>query len=373
MKYRSDFYINGEWVKPLGQSTLDVINPATEHAFTHINMGTTEDVDNAVSAAKTAFASFSQTSKEQRLALLGRIIECYQERLGDFAEAISLEMGAPQGTATQAQAPSGLGHFMTTLEVLKHHQESENLGTTQVFREPIGVVGMITPWNWPINQIACKVAPAIAAGCTVVLKPSEIAPLSAIILAEVLDKAGVPAGVFNMVHGDGPVVGSRISSHPDIDMVSFTGSTRAGVMVAQNAAPTIKRVSLELGGKSANIILDDAKLEEVIPRDIFGLMYNSGQSCNAPTRMLVPRSLQDTVVAIAKATAEQVMTGDPNDENTFMGPVASGPHWQKIQGLIKQGVDEGAVLVTGGPDRPEGLDTGFYVRPYHLCQCQLMI
>jgi aldehyde dehydrogenase (NAD+) len=272
-------------------------------------------------------------------------------------------MGAPLKLANAAQAPSGIGHFMTTLEVLKNYPFEEDMGATRIVREPVGVCGFITPWNWPINQIACKVAPALAAGCTMVLKPSEVAPLNAIIFAEILDEAGVPPGVFNLVNGDGPTVGVALSSHPDIDMMSFTGSTRAGIEVAKNAAATVKRVAQELGGKSANIILDDADFPKVVARDMFGMCLNSGQSCNAPTRMLVPHSRMDEAAAIAKAAAEQVKVGDPRGADTVIGPVVSGAQFDKIQTLIEKGIQEGAKLETGGPGRPDGLNRGYYVRP----------
>jgi aldehyde dehydrogenase (NAD+) len=280
-----------------------------------------------------------------------------------IAEAISDEMGAPMPLANAAQAPSGLGHFMTTLDVLKDFQFEEDLGTARILREPVGVCGFITPWNWPINQIACKVAPALAAGCTMVLKPSEVAPNNALLFAQVLHEAGVPAGVFNLINGDGPTVGAALSRHPKVDMMSFTGSTRAGVEVAKNAAPTVKRVTQELGGKSANIILDDADLQKAISRDVFGLCMNSGQSCNAPTRMLVPNSRMDEAAAIAKAAAEQVKVGDPKAEGTTIGPVVSAVQFEKIQGLIQKGIDEGAKLETGGTGRPDGLNAGYYVKP----------
>ena len=363
MSNRTNFYINGEWVAPTTSELLDVINPATEQPIGQIAMGGVEDVNKAVAAAKAAFDSFSQTTKEERIALLEAIIAKYSERLGDVAAVISEEMGAPVNLANKAQAPAGLGHLMTTLEVLKTYEFEQDLGTSRIIKEPAGVCGFITPWNWPINQIACKVAPAIAAGCTMVLKPSEVAPFNAIVFAEVMDAAGVPAGVFNLVNGDGPVVGAALSSHPDVDMMSFTGSTRAGVEVAKNAAPTVKRVAQELGGKSANIILDDADFQDTIARDVFGMCTNSGQSCNAPTRMLVPKSRMDEAAAVAKAAAEQVKVGDPNAEGTTIGPVVSEVQFDKIQNLIQKGIDEGAKLETGGTGRPEGLNAGYYIKP----------
>ena len=360
---RQKFYINGEWVQPTTTETLDVINPATEQPIEAVAMGGAEDVNKAVAAAKKAFETFSQTTKEERIALLEAVIAKYAERMSDIAAVISEEMGAPAGLAAKAQAPTGIGHLMTAVNVLKDFEFEEDMGTTRVIREPAGVCGFITPWNWPINQIACKVAPALAAGCTMVLKPSEVAPFNAIMFAEVLDEAGVPPGVFNLVNGDGPTVGATLSAHPDVDMMSFTGSTRAGVEVAKAAAPTVKRVAQELGGKSANIILDDADFAKAISRDVFGLVTNSGQSCNAPTRMLVPNARMDEAAAIAKAAAEQVKVGDPNAEGTTIGPVVSEVQFNKIQGLIQQGIDEGAKLETGGTGRPDGLNAGYYVKP----------
>tara|TARA_Y100000741_G_scaffold347505_1_gene314848 strand:- start:1400 stop:2554 length:1155 start_codon:yes stop_codon:yes gene_type:complete len=272
-------------------------------------------------------------------------------------------MGAPNGLAKAAQAGTGLFHFVTTASVLSNFQFEEEQGTNLIVKEPVGVVGMITPWNWPINQIACKVAPALAAGCTMVLKPSEVAPINAIIFAEIMDEAGVPAGVFNLLNGDGPTVGAYLSQHPGVDMMSFTGSTRAGIEVAKNAAPTVKRVAQELGGKSANIILDDANLEEAVGRDAFGMCMNSGQSCNAGTRMLVPHSQMETAKTIAKASMEAVNVGDPTSDGTTIGPVVSKAQWEKIQGLIQAGIDEGAELVCGGLGRPDGIDVGYYVKP----------
>ena len=357
------FYIDGQWVDPLGGATLEVINPATEAAIGRIAMGSKADVDRAVASAKKAFASWSQSSREERVALLERIIAVYKERIGELAQTVSAEMGAPIKLAKAAQAPSGLGHFMATLRVLKTYEFEEDIGTSRVIREPFGVVGMITPWNWPLNQIACKVAPALAAGCTMVLKPSEIAPFNAIAFAQILHDAGVPAGVFNLVNGDGPSVGAAISSHPDVDLVSVTGSTRAGIEVARNAAPTVKRVAQELGGKSANIVLDDADFAKVVGRDVFGMCMNSGQSCNAGSRMLVPRARMDEAAAIAKAAAERVKVGDPSSEETAIGPVASKAQFEKIQALVEKGIGEGAKLAAGGPGRPAGLDVGYYVRP----------
>jgi aldehyde dehydrogenase (NAD+) len=363
MEHAKQFYIDGQWVDPLTSDTLAVINPATEQPIESIAMGGAEDVDAAVAAAKAAFETFSQTSKDERLALLDSIIGIYAGRMEDLAEAISQEVGAPLWLSQVAQAAAGLGHLATARAVLADFEFERPLGTTQIVREPIGVVGMITPWNWPLNQIACKVGPALAAGCTMVLKPSEVAPLNAIIFAEILAAAGVPAGVFNLVNGDGVNVGVPLASHPDVDMVSFTGSTRAGIEVARNAAPTVKRVAQELGGKSANIILDDADFAEAVARDLAGMCTNSGQSCNAPTRMLVPSSRMDEAAAIAVAAAETVVVGDPQAEGTTIGPVVSETQYGRIQQLIEKGIGEGAKLEIGGPGRPDGLETGFYVRP----------
>ena len=356
------FYINGKWVDPKTAKTLDVINPATEAVAGHISMGSAADVDAAVLAARAAFASYSQTSVEERVALLERLINEYKKRYDDMAAAITEEMGAPSMLSQKAQAAMGVGHLQSALGVLKSYQFAEQRGTTMVVKEPIGVCGLITPWNWPMNQIACKVAPALAVGCTMVLKPSEIAPFSAQIWTEIMDAAGVPAGVFNLVNGDGPTVGAAISAHPEVDMVSFTGSTRAGIEVARNAAPTVKRVHQELGGKSPNLLLPDADFKRAVTAGVRGVMSNSGQSCNAPTRMLVPNSKMDEVLAIAKEVAEATTVGDPAS-GAALGPVVSELQWRKIQGLIDKGITEGATVVAGGLGKPEGLDKGYYVKP----------
>ncbi len=356
------FYIDGQWVEAKSDKTVDVINPATEAVAGRVTLGSVEDVDLAVRAARKAFATFSQTSREERIDLLERIISEYQKRFEDMAKAITEEMGAPAWLAQRAQAAMGVAHVQTALQVLKDYKFEEDRGTTRLVKEPIGVCAFITPWNWPVNQIACKVAPALAVGCTMVLKPSEIAPFSAWVWTEILEAAGVPAGVFNLVNGDGPTVGAALSSHPEVDMVSFTGSTRAGIEVAKNAAPTVKRVHQELGGKSPNIILDDADFQRAVGGGVASVMMNSGQSCNAPTRMLVPAKRMDEVIAIAKAAAEAHTVGDPSG-NSKLGPVVSEVQWTKIQGLIQKGVDEGATLVSGGPGKPEGLETGYYVKP----------
>ncbi|MCH1491747.1 MAG: aldehyde dehydrogenase family protein [Luminiphilus sp.] len=364
MREYKQFYINGEWVAPSTPNDFDVFDPATEEVCAVISLGNETDVDRAVAAAKAAFETFSQTSIEERIELLERICDIYKRRLADVAEAIRLEMGAPIKLASTAQAFAGLGHIAEAAKVLKTYAFTEDLGEHRVVKEPIGVCGLITPWNWPLNQVSCKVAPAIAVGCTMVLKPSEIAPLSSYIYAEILHEAGVPAGVFNMVNGDGPTVGTALSVHPDVDMMSFTGSTRAGSLVAQNAAPTVKRVTQELGGKSPNIILSDADLEAAVTRGVLHMYNNTGQSCNAPSRMLVPRAkLAEAEAIAAKVTETMVTIGDTADENTTMGPVVSKVQWDKIQGLINKGIEEGAKLVCGGPGLPEGIERGYYVRP----------
>ncbi|MFZ0541174.1 MAG: aldehyde dehydrogenase family protein, partial [Candidatus Sulfotelmatobacter sp.] len=321
------------------------------------------DIDRAVAAAQRAFESYSETSPQERLDLLRRIIEVYQSKMEQMAAAISEEMGAPSSLSRKAQAPAGLGHLLETVKVLEHFKFEELKGSTLMRKEPIGVCGLITPWNWPMNQIVCKVAPALAAGCTMVLKPSETAPLSAYLFAQILDEAGVPPGVFNLVNGDGPTVGVAISSHPDVAMVSFTGSTRAGVAVAVAAAPTVKRVTQELGGKSANILLDDADFEKAVKQGVQECFRNTGQSCNAPTRMLVPRARMAEVIAAARQASETTKVGDPLSEDTGVGPLASKAQFDKVQRLINKGIDEGAKLIAGGPGRPEGIGKGYFVKP----------
>jgi aldehyde dehydrogenase (NAD+) len=357
------FYIDGAWVDPLSSATIDVINPSTEEVLATVALGGQQDVDLAVAAARRAFDSFSQTSVDERIALLERIIEVYQTRADDIAKALMDELGAPSGLANQAQVPCGTGQFASALDALKNFQFERKVATTTVVHEPIGVCGLITPWNWPPLLIAAKVAPALAAGCTMVLKPSELAPLNALVFAEVLHEAGVPAGVFNLVNGDGPTVGVALSSHPGIDMVSFTGSTRAGVEVARNAAPTVKRVAQELGGKSANIILDDADLETVIPRDMGDVCANSGQSCNAGSRFLVPAARKQEAVEIAKAAAERITVGPPEEPGVQIGPLISQAAYDKVQRLIQSAIDQGATVVTGGLGRPDGRDKGYFVQP----------
>lgn len=363
MREYTQFYINGEWVDPATPNQFDVINPANEEVCAHISMGSEEDVNRAVAAAKAAFESFSRTSVQERIELLESCAEVYQKRYNDIAVAIREEMGAPQTLAAGGQAFTGLGHLKEAAKILKTFSFDEDLGATRVFKEPIGVCGLITPWNWPVNQIGCKVAPALAVGCTMVLKPSEVAPLSAYLWAEVMHEAGVPAGVFNMINGDGPVVGTALSKHPDVDMMSFTGSTRAGTLVAQNAAPTVKRVTQELGGKSPNIILEDADLEAAVTRGVMHMYNNTGQSCNAPSRMLVPAAKLAEAEAIAAKVTESVVVGDPAEETTTMGPVVSEVQFTKIQGLIEAGINEGAKVVVGGTGLPDGIDKGYYIKP----------
>lgn len=363
MKHYNKFYINGTWVLSDSTSIKDVINPATQDTIAHVSLGNKSDVDQAVSAARTAFASWSQTSREERLAVLDRIIEVYNTRLEDMAQAITAEMGAAISMSRSAQSPIGLIHFKAARDVLADFAFENELGTSQIVKEPIGVCGFITPWNWPMNQIACKVAPALACGCTIVLKPSEMTPLSANLFAEILHEAGVPAGVFNMVYGDGPSVGSAISSHPDIDMVSLTGSTRAGVQVSKAAADNIKRVSLELGGKSPFVILEDADFEGAVRWGADQCFRNVGQSCNAPTRMLVPSALHAQAVQFVKAVAQEIRVGDPLVEDTEIGPLSNALQFEKVNGMIQDAIDAGNDLIVGGTGRPKGLDKGYFVRP----------
>lgn len=363
MRVYDKFYINGEWVDPVIPATMEVINPATEAVCATISIGSSADVDKAARAARNAFNSFSQTTRQQRVELLASICEVYQKYYNDVADAISEEMGAPTKLSVDSQAAIGLGHLSTAMEVLKTYEFDETAGSSLIYKEPIGVCGLITPWNWPMNQITCKVAPAIAVGCTVILKPSEVAPLSGYLFSKIMHEAGVPAGVYNMINGDGPGVGSALSCHPEVDMMSFTGSTRAGAMVAQNAAPSVKRVTQELGGKSPNIVLDDVDLEAAVSRGVKHMFNNTGQSCNAPSRMLVPAAKMQQAAEIAARAAEQVVVGDPKAAGTTMGPVVSEAQYNKIQGLIKVGIDEGATLVCGGTGKPGGLERGYYVKP----------
>ena len=357
------FYIDGKWVDPVEARPHDVVNPATEEVYGRISLGSAADVDLAVAAAKRAFEDYSLSSREQRMELLQSILDVFSRRQDEVAEAIMDEMGAPWGLAKGAQAASGPQHVKAALRALKTFEFEERIRTTLVVKEPIGVCGLITPWNWPMNQIAVKVAPALAAGCTMVLKPSEIAPFDAMIFAEILHEAGVPAGVFNLVNGDGPGVGTALSGHPDIAMVSFTGSTRAGVLVAQNAAPSVKRVAQELGGKSANILLDDADFDKAVASGAGDMFENTGQSCDAPSRMLVPKERMQEAAEIAAKVAAATRVGDPRDEGVEVGPVVSEQQWAKIQDLIQKGIDEGATLAAGGTGRPEGLEKGYYVKP----------
>jgi aldehyde dehydrogenase (NAD+) len=356
------FYIDGKWVAPVEPKVLEVVNPATEQVCGKIALGSAADVDKAVKAARKAFVTWSVTSREERLSVLQRIAEEYQKRAGDLAAAITEEMGAPASLANGYQVGLGIGHLMKAIEVLKSFRFEEQQGATLLVKEPIGVCGLITPWNWPMNQIAVKVFPALATGCTMLLKPSEVAPFSAQIFAEILDAARVPAGVFNLIQGDGAGVGVAMSSHPDIDMISFTGSTRAGVEIAKNAAPTVKRVAQELGGKGPNIILDDAAFASNVASGVASMMGNSGQTCSAPSRMLVPSARMEEAIRIAREATSQVTVGDPKGDFTI-GPVVSKTQFEKIQALLQKGIDEGATLVAGGTGRPEGLKKGYFVKP----------
>ena len=357
------FYINGEFVEPSSKETLEIINPATEEKIGIVALGSTSDVDKAVYSARKAFNVSSKLSKKDRLDILETIRENYKKRYKDISEAIRLEMGAPVKLAEGSQAATGLGHLKTAMRVLEKHEFEYRHEDYIVREEPIGVCGLITPWNWPINQIVSKFAPAFAAGCTVVLKPSEIAPLSAMIIAEIIHESQIPPGMFNLVNGLGNVVGEAMSSHKDIDMMSFTGSTRGGVAVAKASATNVKRVSQELGGKSPNLILDDNSFTTSITNGVIHVMGNSGQSCNAPTRMLVPRSRHDEALKIAKSALEKINVGDPIDVNSDLGPLVSKNQFDKVQKLIKKGMEEGANLVAGGTGRPNGYEKGFYARP----------
>lgn len=362
MREINRFYIDGQWVKPVILKMLDVENPATEKVCEKVAIGSAEDVNKAVKAARTAFSSWSQTSISIRIEILQNILSEYQRRSVDLAAALTEEMGAPSHLANGFQVGLGSGHLATAIEILKNFKFEELRGSTLVVKEPIGVCGLITPWNWPLNQIAVKVFPALATGCTMILKPSEIAPFSAHIFAEIMHVAGVPAGVFNLVQGDGSGVGTALACHPDIDMISFTGSTRAGVDIARNAAPTVKRVTQELGGKSPNIILDDEMFEKHITSSVISMMGNSGQTCSAGSRILVPNTRMQDAIDSARNAALQITVGDPIT-NVTMGPVASKNQFEKIQGLIQKGIDEGATLVSGGIGRPDGLTTGYFVKP----------
>ena len=363
MKDLRKFYINGQWVDPLVSNDLAVENPATEEPIATISLGAAADVNAAIAAAKAAFPSYSQISVDERIALMENLLKIYMDRYEEMAVAISMEMGAPISFASAAQADTGRGHISAAIDALKHFEFERQVGNTRIVKEPIGVCGFITPWNWPINQISCKVAPALATGCTMVLKPSEIAPISGYLFSEMMDQAGFPAGVYNMVNGDGPDVGAVIASHADIDMVSFTGSTRAGILVAKAASDTVKRVTQELGGKSPNIIFADADLEKAVSAGVTSMMGNTGQSCNAPSRMLVQSSVYQQAVEIAKQAAAQVAVDDPMKEGWHIGPLSSRVQFDKVQGLIEKGIEEGAELVIGGTGKPDGLDAGYFVKP----------
>ncbi|MFD6859522.1 aldehyde dehydrogenase family protein [Rhodococcus sp. NPDC060090] len=356
------FYIDGQWIDPAQSDTFEVINPATEEVAGTVSLGSSADVDKAVSAARRAFPSWSATSREERLALLEKILDVYQRRMGDIGASLTEEMGAPTALANGFQVNLGLGHLTTAIEVLRNFVFEEQRGGSLVVKEPIGVCGLITPWNWPINQIGVKVFPALATGCTMVLKPSEQSPFSGQVFTEILEEAGVPSGVFNLVQGDGPGVGRALSGHPDVDMVSFTGSTRAGVDIAVNAAPGVKRVTQELGGKGPNIILDDADLAANVGAGVATMMVNSGQTCSAGSRMLVPGERMEEVISVAREAASQVTVGDPTGD-AAMGPVVSKAQFDKVQSLIQTGIDEGATLVAGGVGRPDGLTIGYFVQP----------
>jgi aldehyde dehydrogenase (NAD+) len=357
------FYIDGAWVDPVESKELKVINPATEEVAGVISMGSSKDVDSAVMAARRAFDSYSRTTPAERLALMERILAAYKAHYDEIAQAMTIEMGAPMTLSKGAQTRIGVGHISAMIDVLKTFKFEEMRGTVRLVQEPVGVCALITPWNWPMNQVAAKVVPALAAGCTMVLKPSEYSPFSAIIWAKVMHEAGVPAGVFNLINGDGPSVGAPLSSHREVDMVSFTGSTRAGTEVAKNAAASVKRVHQELGGKSPNVLLDDADFERAVKQSVLHVFQNSGQSCNAPTRMLVPAAKLAEVEAIAKRVAESVITGDPASEKTNLGPVVSKVQFERVEGYIAKGIAEGAKVVIGGSGRPDGLTKGYFVKP----------
>ncbi len=367
MLRKTEFYINGKWVSPQVPNDYEVINPATEKACAIISLGNKQDVDHAVVSAREAFSSWSLTELNERISLLEKLAELYGKRIDEMANAISTEMGAPIKLSTNAQAAAGLGHIKSFIKAIKHFEFErplrENTPDEQIIHEPIGVCGLITPWNWPMNQVTLKVIPAIAVGCTVILKPSEIAPLSSILLAEMIDEIGLPKGVFNLVNGNGPIVGEAMSSHPDIDMMSFTGSTKAGVAVTKGAADTVKRVALELGGKGANIIFSDTDLESAVKRGTLHCFHNTGQSCNAPTRMLVEKSVYEDAVKIAKGIAQSTKVGSPEQDGNHIGPLVSKVQFDKVQNLIQAGIDEGAELIAGGIGRPEGFEEGYFVQP----------
>jgi aldehyde dehydrogenase (NAD+) len=367
MLKKTEFYIDGKLVPPVTPRDFEVINPADETAFAVVSLGSVDDVDKAVAAARRAFATWGRTTKEERLGYLKALRDIYERRSDEMARAISMEMGAPIRLAKVAQAASGLSHIEAFIRVVEafefEHPLSPDTPGERIVHDPIGVCGLITPWNWPMNQVTLKVVPAVAAGCTVILKPSEIAPLSAMLFAEMMDEAGFPAGVFNLVNGDGAGVGEAMSRHPGIDMMSFTGSTRAGIAVTKAAADTVKRVALELGGKSPNIVFGDVDLPKMVKRGAMHCFQNTGQSCDAPTRMLVERSAYDSAVEIAAEAATNCAVGDPAEEGRHIGPLVSQAQFDKVQGLIEAGIAEGARLVAGGPGRPEGFNRGYFVRP----------
>jgi aldehyde dehydrogenase (NAD+) len=363
LKDYRQFYIGGEWVNPAEPHDWTIISPATEQPIATISLGSSADVDRAVQAASRAFESYCETTVEQRLILLQRIVEIYKSHMDEMAETISQEMGAPIGLSRAAQAPAGLAHFLEIVKIMGQFKFEETKGSTLMRKEPIGVCGLITPWNWPMNQIACKVAPALAAGCTMILKPSEVAPLSALLFAKILHEAGTPAGVFNLVNGTGPIVGAAIASHRDVAMVSFTGSTRAGVAVACAAAPTVKRVTQELGGKSAYLVLDDADLAKAVTDGVQLCFRNAGQSCNAPTRMLIQRSQMDAAVEVAKQAVQATNVGDPFAKETQVGPLANKAQFEKVQKMLQLGIAEGATLVAGGIGRATASEQGYFVKP----------
>ena len=363
MKDKLNFYIDGQWVEPKSSETIEVINPANENIIGHVAAGTKEDIDMAVKAASRAFESFQYSSKEDRIEMLNNVISEYENRYQDFVDTITEEMGAPLWLSSRAQASTGIKNLNETLDAIKEYEFEKKEGDYILIKEPIGVVGMITPWNWPMNQITTKVSAALAAGCTMVLKPSEISPYCGMLLAEVFDKAGIPNGVFNLVNGYGPVVGAALSEHKDVAMMSFTGSTRAGIAVAQASATSVKRVHQELGGKSSNIILDDvADLEKSVKGGAGHCFLNSGQSCNAPTKMLVSAKNYDKALEVAVTTAQNTTVGDPHGEFRI-GPIANKTQYEKILRLIELGIEEGATLVAGGVDMPEGCEKGYYVQP----------
>ncbi len=363
MKQYPNFYIDGQWVAPKNPEVLSILNPATEKPFAEISVGSAADVDAAVSAARKAFRGYSNWSIRERTELLESVLNQYEKRLSDVGDAIQEEMGAPTYLAQGAQSVTGINHLKSAIKSLNSFEFEREMDGKLICHEAIGVCGMITPWNWPINQIASKVSPALAAGCTMVLKPSEIAPISALVFTEILDEAGVPAGVFNLVNGYGLTVGEAMSAHPGIDMMSFTGSTVGGIAVAKASADSVKRVGQELGGKSANIILDDSDISAAVDRGVHFVMNNSGQSCNAPTRMLIPNSKMDVAIDAAKKAAAAVTVGEPQSENVEIGPVISQTQFDKIQTLIQSGMEDKAELVAGGVGKPDGLDTGYYVKP----------